>query len=102
MSGESDAQAAVVLPQRNRFIFHGQPGSTGGNTEAVQHQIEDAKLWATLLAWNAQLEDVNLVSPVAIVFIVYLCVKPVRNAVSFSCVNFNRMKVSGGCEAVEF
>jgi len=50
ISGEGDAQAAVVLSQRNRFIFHGQSGSTRGNAEAVQHQTEDAKLGAALVA----------------------------------------------------
>lgn len=60
ISGEGDAQAAVVLSQRNRFIFHGQSGSTRGNAEAVQHQTEDAKLGAALVAWNPQLGELSI------------------------------------------
>jgi len=48
--GESDAQTAVAVPQRDRFILLRQSGGSRRDVETVQHQTKDSQLRATFVA----------------------------------------------------
>jgi len=49
-TGQSDAQAAVTVPQCNRFVLLREPIGARRDAEAVQHQAKDAELGASVLA----------------------------------------------------
>ena len=48
--GESDAQTAVVVPQRDRIVLLWQSGGSRRDVETVQHQTKDSQLRATFVA----------------------------------------------------